>query len=101
MNAIAPLAATQRRARVRVPMLRPDPLLITALVAFFGLLFIAFFGERIAPNEQIYFVIEHGKDPRPYDPGLASIAWPTEPTTSTCCSSSVIRSRRARPTLIT
>jgi peptide/nickel transport system permease protein len=70
MNALAPLAATQRRARVRVPMLRPDPLLITALAAFFGLLFIAFFGERIAPNEQIYFVIEHGKDPRPYDPGL-------------------------------
>jgi len=47
-----------------------DRLGIAALIAFFGLIFIALFGERIAPYEQIYYVVEHGKDPRPYDPGL-------------------------------
>ena len=33
-------------------------------------MFVALFGERIAPHEAIYFVVEHGADPRPYDPGL-------------------------------
>jgi peptide/nickel transport system permease protein len=51
-------------------MPRRDRLAVAALVAFFGLVFVAVFGERIAPNEQIYFVIEHGRDPRPYEPGL-------------------------------
>ena len=41
-----------------------------ALAAFFALIFVALFGERIAPNEQIYFVIEHGRDPRPFEPGI-------------------------------
>jgi peptide/nickel transport system permease protein len=51
-------------------MPRRDRLAVAALVAFFALLFVAVYGERIAPNEQIYFVVEHGKDPRPFDPGL-------------------------------
>jgi peptide/nickel transport system permease protein len=44
-------------------------LTITALVALFALLAAALFGERLAPNEPLYFVVEHGADPRPYDPG--------------------------------
>jgi peptide/nickel transport system permease protein len=48
----------------------PDPWTIAGIVAFFALLFVALFGERIAPYEQIYFVVEHGGDPRPYDPGI-------------------------------
>ncbi len=44
--------------------------MIGALVALFALLFVALLGERIAPYEPIYFVVEHGGDPRPYDPGL-------------------------------
>jgi len=51
-------------------MTRRDPWLLMGLVAFFGLVFVALFGERIAPHEAIYFVPEHGSDPRPYDPGL-------------------------------
>ncbi|MGH2490045.1 MAG: ABC transporter permease, partial [Candidatus Limnocylindria bacterium] len=47
-----------------------DAWTIAGIVAFFALLFVALFGERIAPHEQIYFVVEHGGDPRPYDPGL-------------------------------
>src|SRR6267378_313946 len=48
----------------------PDPVTILGLLAFFGLVFVALFGERLAPHESIYFVVEHGSDPRPYDPGL-------------------------------
>ncbi len=44
--------------------------MIGALFSFLALLFVALFGERIAPYEPIYFVVEHGSDPRPYDPGL-------------------------------
>jgi peptide/nickel transport system permease protein len=51
-------------------MPRRDLSTVLGLVAFFGLLFIALFGERIAPYEPIYFVPEHGRDPRPYDPGV-------------------------------
>jgi len=51
-------------------MPRRDPWPLIGLVAFFVILFIAVFGERIAPHESIYFVVEHGRDPRPYDPGL-------------------------------
>ena len=43
--------------------------MISALIALFGLLAAGLFGERLAPNEPIYFVVEHGSDPRPYDPG--------------------------------
>jgi peptide/nickel transport system permease protein len=49
---------------------RRDPWVYIGLFAYFALLFVALFGERIAPHEAIYFVPEHGKDPRPYDPGL-------------------------------
>src|SRR3990170_5010523 len=51
-------------------MPRRDPWFFVGLIAFFGLVFIVLFGERIAPHEAIYFVPEHGSDPRPYDPGL-------------------------------
>src|ERR1700704_3810746 len=51
-------------------MVRRDPWLFVGLLAFFGLVFLALFGERIAPHEAIYFVPEHGRDPRPYEPGL-------------------------------
>jgi len=44
--------------------------MIGALVALVGLLVAALLGERLAPHEPIYFLIEHGADPRPYDPGL-------------------------------
>jgi peptide/nickel transport system permease protein len=49
---------------------RPDPWTIAGILAFFALVFIALFGERSAPYEPIYFVVEHGDDPRPYDPGI-------------------------------
>src|ERR1700694_5965211 len=51
-------------------MPRRDPWTFGGIVAFFALVFVALFGERIAPHEAIYFVVEHGADPRPYDPGL-------------------------------
>lgn len=51
-------------------MPRRDPWTYIGLIAFFTLLFVALFGERIAPHEAIYFVPEHGPDLRPYDPGL-------------------------------
>gem|GEM_PF-6399380 len=51
-------------------MPRRDPWVYIGLFAFFALLFVALFGERIAPHEAIFFVVEHGRDPRPYDPGL-------------------------------
>jgi peptide/nickel transport system permease protein len=51
-------------------MARRDRLLFIGVLAFFGLVFLALFGERVAPHESIYFVPEHGRDPRPYDPGL-------------------------------
>lgn len=51
-------------------MPRRDPWPYIGLAAFFVVLFVAVFGERIAPHEPIYFVVEHGRDPRPYDPGL-------------------------------
>jgi peptide/nickel transport system permease protein len=51
-------------------MPRRDPWSYIGIFAFFALLLVALFGERIAPHEAIYFVLEHGRDPRPYDPGL-------------------------------
>ena len=50
-------------------MPRRDPWTPIGVVAFFALASVALFGERIAPHEAIYFVVEHGTDPRPYDPG--------------------------------
>jgi peptide/nickel transport system permease protein len=47
-----------------------DPTLLPAIGLAFALLAVALFGERLAPNEDIYFVVEHGKDPRPFDPGV-------------------------------
>jgi peptide/nickel transport system permease protein len=49
---------------------RPDPWAATAVLTVLALLFVALFGERLAPHEPIYFVVEHGRDPRPYDPGV-------------------------------
>src|SRR6267142_3336682 len=54
----------------RVRLLAIDPWLLVGLLAFFALVVAALFGERIAPNEPIYFVVEHGRDPRPYEPGI-------------------------------
>ena len=68
MSARVQLTHSSRGVRFDVPRL--DGLLITAAVSFFGLLFLALFGDRIAPHEPIYFVVEHGSDPRPYDPGI-------------------------------
>lgn len=48
----------------------PDPWLLVAALTFLGLLFVALLGGRVAPHEAIYFVVEHGTDPRPYDPGV-------------------------------
>ncbi len=47
-----------------------DPTLLLAIGLGFALLAVALFGERLAPNEDIYFVVEHGTDPRPFDPGV-------------------------------
>ena len=47
-----------------------DVLSLLGLFAFFALLLVALLGERFAPHEAIYFVPEHGNDPRPYDPGI-------------------------------
>jgi peptide/nickel transport system permease protein len=57
-----------KRGRVALPTV--DGWLLAGAIAFFALVFVALFGERIAPNEPIYFVVEHGRDPRPYDVGL-------------------------------
>jgi peptide/nickel transport system permease protein len=46
-----------------------DPWFAIGLVAFFALLFIALFGERIAPYEPIYFVVNRGDLRRPFAPG--------------------------------
>ncbi len=56
------------RLRLRLPPV--DVALVVALVAFLGLVAVALLGGRLAPHEPIYFVVEHGTDPRPYDPGL-------------------------------
>lgn len=47
-----------------------DPWTLVAALSFLGLLFVVLLGGRIAPHEPIYFVVEHGADPRPYDPGI-------------------------------
>src|SRR5512135_2102414 len=59
-----------RRAQYVAVVPRRDPWAYIGLAAFFALLFVALFGERIAPHQAIFFVPEHDHDPRPYDPGL-------------------------------
>jgi ABC-type dipeptide/oligopeptide/nickel transport system permease subunit len=50
-------------------MRRIDPWFAIGLVAFFVLLFVALFGERIAPYEPIFFVVNSGDLRRPFAPG--------------------------------
>ena len=64
------LPRTAASQRVNLTLPRLDPLMVIAFVSFLGLLLVALFGARIAPHEPIYFVVEHGSDPRPYEPGL-------------------------------
>lgn len=49
---------------------RANAPLLLAIVLGFALLIVALFGERFAPHEDIYFVVERGTDPRPFDPGV-------------------------------
>jgi peptide/nickel transport system permease protein len=62
-------AALVRQAQARRPRMADVGTLVGA-TAFFAVLLVALFGEHLAPHEAIYFVPEHGTDPRPYDPGL-------------------------------
>lgn len=55
-----------RRAR---PLWTVDLWMATAILAFLAVLAIALYGPSLAPHEPIFFVVEHGSDPRPYDPG--------------------------------
>ncbi len=64
----APANVSDRSSARRQAELDPWALLPAAL--FLLLVFVAVFGERIAPHEPIYYVLEHGRDPRPFDPGL-------------------------------
>lgn len=50
-------------------MRRIDPWFAIGLFAFFALLFVALFGERVAPYEAIYFVVNSGDLQRPFAPG--------------------------------
>src|SRR5438093_12799248 len=50
-------------------MRRIDPWFAIGLFAFFALLFVALFGERIAPYEPFYFVVTRGDQQRPYAHG--------------------------------
>jgi len=61
-------AALIRRAHAPGARL-PDAGTLIGLAAFFAILIVALLGEHMAPHEAIYFVPEHGADPRPYDPG--------------------------------
>ena len=65
----APVGVLPRVGRsLSVP--KVDATTLSAVIAFVGLLVVALLGARLAPHESIYFVVEHGADPRPYDPGL-------------------------------
>jgi ABC-type dipeptide/oligopeptide/nickel transport system permease subunit len=50
-------------------MRRIDPWFAIGLFAFFALLFVALFGERIAPYETIFFTVNRGDLQRPFAPG--------------------------------
>src|SRR5258705_12979790 len=52
------------------PRLQVDGWLLAAALAFLALLALALYGARLAPHESSYFVVEHGNDPRPYEPGI-------------------------------
>ena len=52
-------------------MRRVDPWFAIGLFAFFALLFVALFGERIAPYEPIFFTVNRGDLQRPFAPGGA------------------------------
>ena len=64
---VAP-ALLHRSRQLRPP--RIEPLLASAFAVLVALLILALFGARLAPHEPIFFVVEHGDDPRPYDPGV-------------------------------
>lgn len=59
----ADVVSSVRRAKV-------EPSIAIAVFAFLVLLVLALFGERLAPHETIYFVLEHPDGERPFDPGL-------------------------------
>lgn len=44
--------------------------MIIASAILLALAFVALFGERLAPHEPIYFVLEQGRESRPFDPGV-------------------------------
>lgn len=69
-SAVAPLEAGGRRQTRNAAVPRPEPWTVAGIIAFFALLGVVLFGERLAPYEPIFFVVEHGTDPRPYDPGI-------------------------------
>jgi len=50
-------------------MRRIDPWFAIGLFAFFALLFVALFGERLAPYEPIFFTVNRGDLQRPFAPG--------------------------------
>ena len=68
-RATAPVDLLPRTTRLPFTA-KPDPATLSAAIAFLGLLIVALLGARLAPHESVYFVVEHGADPRPYDPGL-------------------------------
>lgn len=49
---------------------RPDTALVVAVGLAFALLAVGLFGGRLAPHEDIYFVVDHGRNLRPFDPGV-------------------------------
>ena len=52
------------------PRMELDPWIVAAFVAVVGLFGLGFMGARLAPHEPIFFVVEHGSDLRPYEPGV-------------------------------
>ena len=50
--------------------LAADPWVTLAVTTTLALVAVAALGSRLAPHEPIVFVVEHGSDPRPYEPGL-------------------------------
>ncbi len=61
-------ALLRRTRELRLPAV--DPWLALALMGVVALLVLGLLGPRLAPHEPISFVVEHGTDPRPYDPGV-------------------------------
>ncbi len=65
---VASAAQASSASSRRLP--RADSWMIVAGLALLALLVVALFGGRFAPHEPVFFVVEHGNDPRPYDPGV-------------------------------